>query len=215
MALECKKLGFEYVVICDHSASAVYANGLSYERALEQRKEIDKLNEKDLGITIIQGIESDILKDGSLDYTDKELELFDVVVASVHSFFKMSKAEMTKRIVKALRHNKTSILGHPTGRLLLARPAYEIDIKEIIDVAADNGKTIEMNSNPYRLDLSWENAIYAKEKGVKIAINPDSHRTSSLKDVFLGVKAARKAWLEKQDVANALDVKSLLNLYHY
>ncbi|MCX7735486.1 MAG: DNA polymerase/3'-5' exonuclease PolX [Candidatus Kapabacteria bacterium] len=205
IATRAKELGFGYVVISDHSQSAAYAGGLSIESVIEQHKEIDRLNEMNPNFKIFKGIESDILKDGSLDYPDEILERFDVVIASVHSSFNMSKSEMTKRIIYALMSPFTHILGHPTGRLLLARPPYEVDIKDVIQAAADYGKVIEINCNPYRLDLSWENVIYAKEKGVKISINPDSHNSGTITDIFLGVKVARKGWLESSDVINCLN----------
>ncbi|MBI5324521.1 MAG: DNA polymerase/3'-5' exonuclease PolX [Ignavibacteriae bacterium] len=204
MALKAKELGFEYIAMCDHSRSAGYTNGLSIERVQAQHEEIDKLNSENHEIKILKGIESDILTDGSLDYPEDVLEKFDIVVVSVHSLFNMSKSLMTKRIIAALASPYTTILGHPTGRLLTSRLPYEVDIKEIIDAAADYGKIIEINANPYRLDLSWDNVIYAKEKGVKIAINPDSHKTTTLEDVFIGVKVARKGWLEAKDVVNCL-----------
>jgi DNA polymerase (family 10) len=210
MALEAKDLGFSYIVICDHSQSASYAGGLTIEQIDQQHNEIDELNEDDLGIRILKGIESDILQDGSLDYSEEILSKFDLVVASVHSHFKMSEKEMTKRIVYALMSPYTTMLGHPTGRLLLAREAYPIDIDEVIKAAADFGKIIEINSNPYRFDLSWENAMKAKEMGVKISINPDSHNTSTLKEVFFGVKSARKAGLTKEDVVNCLEYDDFL-----
>lgn len=210
MALKAKELGFSYIAICDHSRSAGYTNGLSIERVQQQHEEIDKLNSDNHGIKFLKGIESDILADGSLDYPEEVLDKFDVVVASVHSSFSMSKSQMTKRIIAALASPFTTILGHPTGRLLTSRLPYEVDIKEIIDAAADYGKIIEINSNPYRLDLSWENVIYAKAKGIKIAINPDSHKTSTLDDVFIGVKVARKGWLEAKDIVNCLDYENFL-----
>lgn len=212
MAVASRNLGFEYIVICDHSQTAKYANGLEPERVLQQHKEIDDLNQKDLGIKILKGIESDILPDGSLDYDEDVLKRFDVVVASVHSHFKMSKDEMTRRIIYAIMSPYTHILGHPTGRLLLSRESYEVDIKAVIDAAADYGKIIELNANPYRLDLPWEHLIYAKEKGVKIAINPDSHDTNSLTDIFYGVKFARKGWLESNDVVNCLSYEEFKKL---
>ncbi len=210
MALASKNLGFEYMVLCDHSQTAKYADGLSPKRVAKQKKEIEELNEEDLGIKIIFGIESDILPDGSLDYEDNILADFDIVVASIHSAFKMSKEKMTARIIKALKNPYTTMLGHPTGRLLLVRQPYEIDLKQIIDCAADYGKIIEINSNPYRLDLPWEYVIYAKDKGVKISINPDSHRTSSLEEVFVGVGVGRKGWLEAKDVVNCLNYEEFL-----
>ena len=206
MALAAKSMGFEYIAICDHSKTAAYAGGLSIERVHSQMAEIDNINKQIEGITILKGIESDILPDGSLDYPDEILSLFDIVVASVHSNFNMKRTEMTRRLIYALMSPYTTILGHPTGRLLLARNAYELDIHEIIDAAVDLGKVIEINANPYRLDLSWEDSIYAKEKGMKFAINPDSHRYDTMTDVFLGVKSARKAWLTKNDVINCLSI---------
>lgn len=210
MALKAKELGFSYIAICDHSRSAGYTNGLSIERVQAQHDEIDKLNNENPGIKILKGIESDILTDGSLDYPEDVLNKFEIVVASVHSSFNMSKSQMTKRIIAALASPYTTILGHPTGRLLTSRLPYEVDINEIIDAAADYGKIIEINSNPYRLDLSWDNVIYAKEKGVKIAINPDSHKIKTLGDVFIGVKVARKGWLESKDVVNCLDYDNFM-----
>lgn len=204
MANKAKELGFSYIVISDHSQSAAYAGGLSIDSVQKQHKEIEELNKEFDDFKIFKGIESDILTDGALDYPEEVLKSFDVVIASVHSSFNMSKSEMTQRIIYALMSPFTHILGHPTGRLLLARPPYEVDIKEIIRAAADYGKVIEINCNPYRLDLSWENVIYAKEKGVKLSINPDSHNSGTITDIFLGVKVARKGWLEANDVINCL-----------
>lgn len=212
MALKSKELGFSYFAICDHSQAAAYANGLSIERVMMQHEEIDRLNAEDLGIHILKGIESDILPDGSLDYPEEVLERFDLVVASVHSSFNMSKEAMTRRIICAVQSPYTTIIGHPTGRLLLARPAYEVDIREIIAAAADFGKIIEINSNPYRLDLSWEHLAFAREKCLRIAINPDSHAVDTLKDVFIGVKAARKGGLEAKDVVNCNDLDSFMKI---
>lgn len=206
MALTAGKMGYSYIAICDHSRSAAYARGLSIERVIEQHKEIDLLNSEDLGIYIFKGIESDILTDGKLDYPDEILALFDIVVASVHSAFKMNKADMTKRIITALENPYTAILGHPTGRLLLARKQYEIDINEVIQAAAANGKVIEINANPYRLDLSFENAAAAAEKGVMLAVNPDAHSVEGLADVEYGIKVARKACLSSKNIINCFDL---------
>lgn len=205
MALKSKQLGFEYMVLCDHSKSAGYANGLTIEKVKAQHLEIDKLNEENLGIKIIKGIESDILNNGELDYDESTLSSFELIIASIHQGFKMSKNDMTKRIITALKNPFTTMLGHPTGRLLTVRPGLELDINEIIDCAADYGKIIEINCNPYRLDLSWENVIYAKSKGMRTSINPDSHKTETLTDVFMGVSVARKGWLESKDVVNCLN----------
>ena len=212
MALASKELGCTYFAICDHSQAASYANGLTPDRVKKQHYEIDKLNEENHGIKIIKGIEADILSDGSLDYDEETLAGFEMVVASVHSSFNMSKKDMTTRIICALKSPYTTMLGHVTGRLILVRPAYEVDVKDIIQAAADYGKIIEINANPYRLDLSWENAMYAKEKGVKIAINPDSHKTSTLSDIYYGVDVARKAGLEKKDVVNTLGYEKFMEL---
>ena len=202
MALESKRLGYSYFAICDHSKTAVYANGLSVERVLAQHKEIDELNSRDLGIKILKGIESDILNDGSLDYDEEILEKFDLVVASVHSNFTMSKSEMTDRVIRAVMSPYTTILGHPTGRLLLKRKGYEIDQHAVIDAAAEYKTIIEINANPHRLDLDWRLLGYAKQKGVKIAINPDAHNLRGLQHVMYGVRMARKGWLTHSDVVN-------------
>ncbi len=202
MALESKKLGYSYFAICDHSKTAVYANGLSEERVLAQHREIDELNSRDLGIKILKGIESDILNDGSLDYDEEILKKFDLVVASVHSNFTMSKSDMTDRVIRAVMSPYTTILGHPTGRLLLKRKGYEIDQHAVIDAAAEHKTIIEINANPHRLDLDWRLIGYAKQKGVKIAINPDAHNLRGLQHVMYGIRMARKGWLTHNDVVN-------------
>ncbi len=205
MALMAKSLGFEYIAICDHSQSAKYANGLEFDRVLEQHRLIDELNQKDIGIKIIKGIESDILADGSLDYSDDELAHFEFVVASVHSNFKMPEEAMTRRMSYALMSPMTHVLGHPTGRLLLAREPYRVDIETIIETAARYGKAIEFNANPYRLDIPWKYLPQLAELSVKVSIGPDSHDVFSLKDIFYGVKFLRKGWLTKEDVINCLN----------
>jgi DNA polymerase (family 10) len=202
MARAASDLGWEYLGIADHSKSAAYAGGLTEARLKQQLKEIDELNKKLKGFRIFKGSEVDILPDGALDYADKVLASLDYVVVAIHSKFKMTESEMTKRITKALRNKYVTMLGHPTGRLLLSREAYPVNMIEVIDVAADNGKMIEINSHPLRLDLDWRLCKYAKEKGVLMAINPDAHNTDGLRDVFYGVGTARKGWLEKRDVLN-------------
>ncbi len=201
---------WQYLGIADHSKSAQYARGLSKADLKKQRKEINSLNEQFDSFQIFHGIESDILADGSLDYDDKTLGELDFVVASVHSRFKMSEAEMTRRIINAIKNKNTTILGHPTGRLLLSRDGYQVDLVKIIEAAADYGKAIEINSHPYRLDLDWRMVKFAKEKGVKIFINPDAHNTEGLDDVRFGVGIARKGWLEKEDVINAMEVDRVI-----
>ncbi|NNG67455.1 DNA polymerase/3'-5' exonuclease PolX [Caldanaerobacter subterraneus] len=212
MVRKARELGYKYIAITDHSKSAFYANGLTEEVLLRQWEEIDELNKRYSDIVILKGIESDILPDGSLDYEEEILKRFDVVVASIHSHFRMSKEEMTKRVIKALENKYTKILGHPTGRLLLARDSYEIDVYAVIDAAAHYGKIIEINSNPFRLDLDWRYIKYAKEKGVKFAINPDAHSVDGLEDVKYGVGIARKGWLKARDVINTYEVEEVLSI---
>jgi DNA polymerase (family X) len=204
MAAATQKHGWEYLGIADHSKIAAYANGLSETRVKEQHKEIDKLNAKFKGFQLFKGTEVDILPTGDLDFNDKVLATFDYVVASVHSSFKMTEAEMTKRIMKAVKNKYVTILGHLTGRLLLQRDGYPLNQIEIINAAADYGKVIEINAHPYRLDLDWRICKYAKEKGVKISINPDAHVITGLDDVRYGVGIARKGWLEKKDIVNTM-----------
>ncbi len=210
MALEAKRLGFEYIAVCDHSKTAFYANGLSVDRVYMQHEEIDKLNEENLGIRILKGIESDILSDGSLDYDEAVLERFDMIVASVHSAFQLSKEAQTERIIRAIRSPYTTIVGHPTGRLLLSRKGYELDIEAILEAAAEHGTIIELNANPHRFDLDWRWHRRAVELGVRIGINPDSHQAPALAEVFLGVGIARKGMLRSSDVINTLGLNDFL-----
>jgi DNA polymerase (family 10) len=204
MALAAKEMGFSYIAVSDHSRSAAYANGLSIERVREQHQEIDELNSAGLGIYIIKSIEADILMDGGLDYPEEVLDEFDLVIASIHSGFHLNEKEMTDRIIRAIQSPQMHMLGHPTGRLLLSRDAYPVDMKAVIEASAEYGKVIEINSSPYRLDLSWQNAIYAKELGVKLSINPDAHRISSLADIWNGVKVAQKASLSPKEIINCM-----------
>ena len=204
-----KKMGLKYIGISDHSRSAYYAGGLKVEDIQRQHELIDKLNEKYKPFYIFKGIESDILPDGSLDYDEGILARFDFVIAAVHSNFNMSAEEMTGRIKKALQNNYTTMLAHPTGRLLLSREPYALNIMEIIDAAAEFSKALELNANPHRLDLDWRNCIHAKKKGVKIAINPDAHQIGGLQDISFGIKIARKGWLEKSDCLNCLNLKEV------
>lgn len=213
MALAAKALGYTYFAICDHSRTAVYANGLTIERLENQHREIDELNAENLGIKILKGIESDILADGSLDYPEEILAKFDLVVASVHNNFKLTKSQMTNRIISAVRSPYTTILGHPTGRKLLKREGYELDLKEILHVAKEEGKIVEINANPNRLDMDAEYALYAKQIGVPIAINPDAHSTMGLRDVRWGIKIARRAWIEKSNVVNCLSYDDFAKQY--
>jgi DNA polymerase (family 10) len=209
MAAAARELGWEYLGIADHSKIAAYAGGLSDEKVKQQLREIDKLNGGFNGFKFFKGTEVDILPDGSLDWNSGVLERFDYVVASIHSKFKMTEAEATRRTIKALKNKYVAMLGHPTGRLLLEREGYPVNMIEVIDAAADYGKMIEINAHPSRLDLDWRLCKYAKEKGVKVCINPDAHNIDGLKDVRYGVGIARKGWLERKDVVNTLSVKEV------
>lgn len=209
MAAGAQKLGWEYLGIADHSKVAAYANGLSEERVKKQHKEIDAFNDRSKGFRLFKGSEVDILTNGDLDFNDKVLASFDYVVASVHSNFKMTEADMTKRIMKALKNKHVTMLGHLTGRLLLERDGYPLNQTEIINAAADLGKIIEINAHPMRLDLDWRMVKYAVSKGVMISINPDSHVVSGLTDVRYGVGIARKGWCRKKDILNTRSLKQV------
>lgn len=212
MADAARALGWEYIGLADHSKAAAYANGLNEARVKKQHKEIDLLNQKYDGFRIFKGIEVDILANGDLDFSDAVLSTFDYVVASVHSGFKMPEAEMTRRILKAVKNKYVTMIGHLTGRLLLMREGYAVNQQEIIDAAADTGTIIEINAHPTRLDLDWRLCRDAKEKGMMFAINPDAHVTDGLRDVRYGVGVARKGWLEPKNVLNA---SSLREVEHY
>ena len=195
MAAHTKKLGYSYLGITDHSKAAFYAHGLKEDRLAEQWKEIDALNLELAPFKIFKGIESDILSDGSLDYSEDILKQFDFIIASVHSNLRMDEEKATTRILRAVENPYTTMLGHPTGRLLLSRPGYPLDHRKIIDACAANGVAIELNANPYRLDLDWSWIPYALKKGVPISINPDAHSTGGIRDIHFGVLSARKGGL--------------------
>jgi DNA polymerase (family 10) len=203
MATRCKELGYEYLGFTDHSQSAFYANGLKPDRIIEQHNEIDELNKKLHPFKIFKGIESDILGDGSLDYDNKVLQSFDFIIASIHSNLKMTEEKATARLIAAIKNPYTTILGHPTGRLLLAREGYPIDHKAVIDACAKHNVVIELNANPFRLDLDWRWIQYAKEKDVLISINPDAHSLEGLNDVHYGIKVAQKGGLNKEFTFNS------------
>ncbi len=209
MANYCKDLGYDYLGISDHSQYAVYAKGLKLEQIIQQHKEIDSLNEKLKPFKIYKSIEADILPDGKLDYNDEILASFDFVVASIHSAMKMDEAKATARLISAIENPYTTILGHPTGRLLLSRPGYPIDHKKIIDACAANNVVIEINANPNRLDIDWTWIPYCMEKNVMIAINPDAHKMEGYHDMHYGTLAARKGGLTKQMTFNALYLKEI------
>lgn len=210
MADYCKELGYQYFGICDHSKTAVYANGLPIQKIIEQQTEIDTLNSSYKDFRILKGIESDILNDGSLDYPEDILKTFDFIVASVHSNLKMPEEKATERLIRAIENPYTTILGHPTGRLLLARKGYPINHKKVIDACAANKVSIELNAHPYRLDIDWRWIPYCLEKGVMISINPDAHHREGFKDMYYGVCAARKGMLDAENCLNALSVDELM-----
>lgn len=210
MAIFCRdELKLAYLGICDHSKSAFYANGLNEIRLKAQQREIDELNKQLSPFYIFKGIESDILFDGSLDYSNDILKTFDFVVASVHSVLKMSEEKATERLIKAIENPFTTILGHPTGRLLLTRSGYPINHKKVIDACATNGVVIEINANPLRLDLDWRWHQYAIEKGVMLSINPDAHRTGGLFDMHYGVLVARKGGVHPQNCLNTFTLDQI------
>jgi DNA polymerase (family 10) len=208
MAEAARAMGLSYFGVCDHSRSLSIASGLSIDDVRRQQDEIRELNDEyneldDSDFRVLSGIESDILKDGALDYPDDVLDSFDFVVASVHSGFNMTEDEATERVARAVRNPHTTILGHATGRLLLAREGYPLDHERVIAACAEAGTAIELNANPYRLDMDWRYLRFATEQDVLISINPDAHSTDELKYTRWGVAVARKAWLTAEDCLNA------------
>jgi DNA polymerase (family 10) len=204
MAAAAQQLGLEYLGIADHSRSSVQGHGIAAEKLLAQVAAIRQLNESFEEFRLFAGVECDILRDGSLDFSDEVLSQLDYVVASVHSVFNLSDSEMTQRVVRALENPFVTMLAHPTGRLLLKRDPYPIDIPAVLEAAARTGTWIELNAAPKRLDLDWRWWPLAKQKGVKCVINPDAHRTERLQDLWFGIGIARKGWLTKDDVVNCL-----------
>lgn len=207
MAEASRDLGYQYLGLTDHSKSAFYANGLKEDRLIAQWEEVDELNKTLAPFRIFKGIESDILSSGDLDYSEDILKQFDFIIASVHSNLKMDEAKATARLIKAIENPYTTILGHPTGRLLLAREGYPIDHMKVIDACAANGVSIELNAHPYRLDLDYTWIPYAREKGIMISINPDAHSIDGIRDIRYGVLAARKGGLEVDGCLNAVGVE--------
>jgi DNA polymerase (family 10) len=202
MAEAARRLGYKYLGIADHSQSLTVAGGLSPDRVRQQQAEIDAVNKRMKGIQLLKGTECDILPDGELDYPDDVLASFDYVVASVHSHFGQPVEQMTERVVRALHHPRVTMLGHATGRLLLQREGYKIDLEAVLQAAAKNKKLIEINAQPMRLDLDWVHCKRAKALGVRLVINPDAHSTGDLEYVRYGVDVARRGWLARGDVFN-------------
>jgi len=207
MAAATRAKGYQYFGVADHSKSAHYAGGLSLDEIAEQQAEIRRLNRRYKGrFRIFTGIESDILPDGSLDYSDEVLASFDFVVASVHSRFKLDRATQTERIIRAVANPYTTILGHMTGRQLLRRPGYDIDIEKVLAACAQHGVAVEINANPWRLDLDWRWHRQALDLGCMMSINPDAHSTDEIELTHWGVEMARKGGVPKARVLNCLDL---------
>ncbi|MFW6278979.1 MAG: DNA polymerase/3'-5' exonuclease PolX [Bacillota bacterium] len=213
MARAARERGYEYLGFTDHSQSLKVAHGLSPELLQKQGQKISELQQKFTGIKILKGIESDILTDGSLDYSDDVLAELDYVIASIHTGFNQSREKITSRIIAAIKNPYVNIIGHPQGRLLGRRSAYEVDIKKVIDVAAEYNTALEINASPSRLDLDDKNVKYAKEQGVKIVINTDAHHLEEFSDMQLGVAVARRGWLEAKDVLNTMSYDQLLSYF--
>jgi DNA polymerase (family X) len=209
MAEAARALGLKYLGFGDHSQSLTIANGLSPERVRQQQAAIDALNKRLKGIHLFKGIECDILEDGRLDFDDEVLDTFDYVVASVHSYFNQTREEMTARIIRAIRHPAVTMLGHATGRLLLRRDGYQVDLEAVLQAAAETGTMIEINAHPQRLDLDWVHCKRAKALGVKLVINPDAHSTADLALYRYGVDVARRGWLTREDVYNTQSLEEI------
>jgi len=210
MAEAARKLGHEYIAITDHSKAVTVANGLDEKRMAAHIKKLHAADEKGLGIRVLAGSEVDILKDGSLDYSDEILEQLDVVVCSIHSYFNLDRAAMTERMLAAIENPYTQIIGHPTGRLLLKRESIDYDMEKVLDACAKYGVAMECNSYPDRLDLKDVYLRMCKERGVKVVISTDSHTAGNLSFIRYGVVMARRGWLEKKDVINTLPTKEFL-----
>jgi DNA polymerase (family 10) len=209
MAEAAQEVGLEYLGIADHSRSSTQAHGIDEAKLRSQIASIRTLNKKLRGFRLFAGVECDILRDGSLDFSNEILSELDYVVASVHSVFNLSETDMTRRVIRAMENPFVTMLAHPTGRLLLRRDPYQIDIPKILDAAAGTGTWIELNAAPKRLDLDWRWWPLAKQKGVKCVINPDAHRTERLQDLWFGIGIARKGWLTKSDVMNSLPLAKI------
>jgi DNA polymerase (family 10) len=215
VARAAQKRGYQYIAITDHSKSLRIAHGLDESRLMKQMEEIERLNEKLKGFKILKGTEVDILAEGRLDFPEKVLEKFDIVVASIHSGFKQDRAKMTKRIIQAFENPYLRIFAHPTGRLLGARDPYEVEMDELIEAAKNFGKVLEINAYFERLDLDDIHCRKAKEMGVQVAIGTDSHHPDQMWMMSLGVAVAKRGWLEKKDVLNTLSLKEILKWCHH
>ncbi|MFE8703774.1 DNA polymerase/3'-5' exonuclease PolX [Cytobacillus sp. FJAT-54145] len=214
MIAACRSRGYRYMAITDHSHYLKVANGLTPERLRKQREEIKRLNEQFDDITILSGVEMDILPDGSLDYDDELLGELDIVIASIHSSFSHPKEKIMERLKSALINAHVDIIAHPTGRLIGRREGYDVDIDMLIQLAKETNTALELNANPNRLDLSYEHIRKAQDAGVKIVINTDAHKMDTLTHMDIGVSAAKKGWIRKSSVLNALETQDLLQFLH-
>jgi DNA polymerase (family X) len=210
MAEAARKLGHQFIAITDHSKAVTVANGLDEKRMAAHIKEIHKASDKGLGIRVLAGAEVDIMKDGSLDYSDELLAQLDVVVCSIHSYFNLDRAAMTERMLAAIENPYTQIIAHPTGRLLLRRDSFDYDMEKILEACAKHGVAMECNSYPDRLDLKDVYLRMCKDRGVKVVISTDSHNAGNLAFIRYGVTMARRGWLEKRDVINTLPTEQFL-----
>ena len=215
MVEACLARGYSYVGITDHSKVAAYAGGLNEDALRRQGEEIDRMNEEYAGrIRIFKGTECDILRDGALDFADEKLASLDFVVASIHSNFNLAPEEQTRRMLRAIANPYVDIIGHPTGRILLGREGYTLDVEAIIDAAAQHGVCIEINAHPSRLDLDWRYLRRARERGIKIPVDPDAHSIDGLDVMRYGINIARKGWLRPEDVLNTLSADDILTFFH-
>jgi DNA polymerase (family 10) len=212
MAEEAKKNGLEYIVISDHSKYLAMTGGLDEKQLLKQRKEIDHVNKQLDGITVLQGVELNILKDGSLDVSDKALKSLDVASAAVHSHFDMEKEEMTKRVLKAVQNPNVDVLLHPTAREIQKREPIQLDLEKVFAVAKDSGTILDVDSYPDRLDLKDEHVRKAVQLGAMLGISSDSHSTSHLHYLELGVAQARRGWATAKDIANTRKLEDFRKL---
>ncbi len=217
MALAAQKMGYEYIGISDHTKFLRIEHGLNEKQLFQQSKEIKKINQKfkvqGLKFQILQGCEANIMSDGSIDIKDEVLQQLDYVIGGVHSQMKMTKSEMTERIIKAMKNPNVDIISHPTGRIIKRRDEYQIDFDEILKVAKETGTILEINSSPDRLDLKDTNIRKAKEMGIKMIINTDSHQKEQLHLIEFGIAQARRGWAEKQDIINTQPLEKLLKYF--